>query len=147
MSEFWQSFGQVLLSIVLLAALLGGLLLWLAYRTLKRTNVPPGADFFTTIRAVPLSLVVAIDLLDLGLDIASAPIVFVVLSRYNLQALRNVAAVEALVPFTQPIPTLTIAWFAARMLNLGHAPGRYGRRVIDVEPIEPGDYAPRSGRR
>jgi hypothetical protein len=36
------------------------------------------------------------------------------LNRFNLQALRNVAALQAIVPFTQPVPLLTVAWVAAR---------------------------------
>lgn len=127
-SDSFRTFGQVLLSVLVICAVLGGLLLALVYRKLRRIRVPANADFFTTIRAVPLGLVVALDLLDLGLDIFATPIVWLVLSRFRLQALRNVAAVEALVPFTQPIPTLTLAWFAARALNLGDAP-----QPVDLE--------------
>jgi len=51
-------------------------------------------------------------------------LVWFLLRRNNLHALRNVATVEALIPISGPIPTLTIAWIAARALNLG-------------EPIDP----------
>lgn len=146
-SDSFRTFGQVLLSVLVICAVLGGLLLALVYRKLRRIRVPANADFFTTIRAVPLGLVVALDLLDLGLDIFATPIVWLVLSRFRLQALRNVAAVEALVPFTQPIPTLTLAWFAARALNLGDAPQPVDPRVLETEEIGPGEYAPRAGRR
>jgi len=147
MDESFRTFGQVILSLLVIGVVLGGLLLALVYRRLSRIQLPPNADFFTTVRAVPLGLVVALDLLDLGLDFLSAPIVWVILSRFKLQALRNVAAVEALIPFTQPIPTLTLAWFAARIMNLGDPPRTYGRDVIETEQVAPGEYVSRTGRR
>lgn len=146
MDEWFRSFGQVLLSVLLISVVLGAVLLALVYRSLRRIKVPPNADFFTTVRAVPLGLVVGLDLLDLGLDVLATPIVWVILSRFRLQALRNVAAVEALIPFTQPIPTLTLAWVAARMLNLGDAPRTYDPNIIETEEIGPDEYAPRPGR-
>ena len=142
-----QTFGQVLLALLVIGVVLGTLVLALVWRSLSRVRVPPDADFFTTLRAVPLGLCVGLDLLDLGLDIFATPIVWMVLSRFRLQALRNVAAVEALVPFTQPIPTLTVAWFAARLLNLGAAPQRDDPTLIETEELRPGEYAPRAGRR
>lgn len=72
------------------------------------------AGFFETLRRVPLGLVVALDLLDLALDVFSAPIIWVVLDRLNLKALRQVATIEALIPISGPIPTMTICWILAR---------------------------------
>ncbi len=129
---------------VALLALAGAvLLLARLYRRLKRLNVPEGAGFFTTVRMVPLGLVVALDLLDLGLDVLSAPIIWVILSRLRLQGLREIASFEALVPFTGPIPLLTIAWFAARWLDLGEPPPR---GVIETERTAGGAYQARRGR-
>ena len=108
---------RTFLAIALICALAGAVLLALMYRKLRRLQIPAGADLLTTLRAVPFGLVVALDLLDLGLDFLAAPIVWTLLSRFNLQALRNVAAAEALIPFTQPVPTLTIAWCAARVIR------------------------------
>jgi hypothetical protein len=147
MDESFRTFGQVIVSLLVISAVLGAILLALVYRSLRRIQVPPNADFFTTVRAVPLGLVVALDLLDLGLDVLSAPIVWVILSRFKLQALRNVAAVEALIPFTQPIPTLTLAWLAARIMNLGDPPRASGPHVIETEQVGPGEYVSRTGRR
>ncbi len=146
MDEGLRTFGQVLISLLVIGVVLGVLVLALVWRKLRRIQVPPNADFFTTIRAVPLGLVVGLDLLDLGLDVFATPFVWIVLSRFKLQSLRNVAAVEALVPFTQAVPTLTIAWVAARALNLGDAPRSTDRSIIDVEEIQPGEYASRTGR-
>ncbi|HKV12405.1 MAG TPA: hypothetical protein VJ725_29950 [Thermoanaerobaculia bacterium] len=140
----WGDLLRVLGVIALLAVLLGAIVLAWAFRTLRRIRVPQDADFFTTLRAVPLSLVVGLDLLDLGLDVLSTPIIWVILSRFRLQALRNVASIEALIPFTAPIPTLTIAWFAARALNLGEP---FDPDLIETDRTGPNQYVPRPGRR
>lgn len=140
----WGDLLRVLGVIALIAVLLGALVLAWAFRTLRRIRVPQDADFFTTLRAVPLSLVVGLDLLDLGLDVLSTPIIWVILSRFRLQALRNVASIEALIPFTAPIPTLTLAWFAARALNLGQP---YDPDLIETQRTGPNQYVPRPGRR
>lgn len=122
------------------AAVAGALLLARAYNRLRRLRLPPDADFFTTVRAVPLSLVVGLDLLDLGLDVFSTPIIWFVLGRLRLQALRNVASFEALIPFTGPIPTLTLAWLAARLFKLGR---EIDPNLIETERVAPGRYAPK----
>lgn len=146
MDDGLRTFGQVLLSLLVIGVVLGVLVLALIWRKLRRVQVPPDADFFTTVRAVPLGLVVGLDLLDMGLDVFATPIVWMILSRFKLQALRNVAAVEALVPFTQPVPTLTIAWLVARMLNLGSPPSRPDPSILEADETEPGTYTPRTGR-
>lgn len=97
------------LSVVLLAIAVG---------QVRKINVPPDADFTTTLLYTPLLVVLGIDLLDLALDVLAAPIAWIILDRMGLKALRNVSAVEALVPFTQPIPTLTLAWLAVRVLGV-----------------------------
>jgi hypothetical protein len=88
-------------------------------KQIKHLEVPPDAGFFTTMHYIPLLLVVLLDLLDLGFDIFAAPVAWLVLDRMGLQSLRNRAAVEALIPFTQPIPTFTLAWLLARLLKIG----------------------------
>lgn len=93
------------------------LLFIFAVRRLRNLNVPPGAGFGETLLYTPLSLVLFIDLLDWGLDILAAPIVWVVLDRLGLRALRNVSTVEALIPFTQFIPTLTASWLWVRLFG------------------------------
>jgi hypothetical protein len=126
--------------VILVALLLAAVILSVAIRKLRKVRVPPDADFFTAVRAVPFSLVVGLDLLDLGLDSFSAPIIWFILNRTGLQALRNVASFEAFLPFTGPIPTLTLAWLAARYLNLGKP---IDPNVIEAERIGPGRYAAR----
>jgi hypothetical protein len=133
-------FGAVVLGALVLAVVV----LAVALRKLRKIRVPADADFFTAVRAVPFSLVVGLDLLDLGLDSFSAPIIWFILNRTGLQALRNVAAFEAFIPFTGPIPTLTLAWLASRYLKLGQS---LDPNLIEAERVGPGRYVARPGGR
>jgi hypothetical protein len=132
-----KSFAFLLGAIMLISLVVGLLVLGLAYRRLKQIRVPQDADFFTTLRAVPLALVIGLDLLDLGLDTFSAPLEWLILNRLGLTALRNVATFEALIPFTGPIPTLTLAWIAARLFNLGE---EIDPHLIQTRRVAPGRY-------
>ena len=95
--------------------LLAIVMLVLAFRSVRHLDIPPDADLTTTLRAVPIFVVLAIDLLDLSLDMLAVPIVWIVLDRMKLRALRNVSSIEVLIPFTGPIPTMTIAWVLVRL--------------------------------
>jgi hypothetical protein len=108
---------QVMLAAMLLSLALAVVLIALTYRRLKRLHIPPDADFVTALRHVPLSLVLLLDLLDFGLDFFSVPIAWVLLSKLGLQSLRGVTVVEEIIPGTQLLPTMTAAWFAARLLS------------------------------
>ncbi|NOK59051.1 MAG: hypothetical protein GFH27_549349n46 [Chloroflexi bacterium AL-W] len=116
---------------IVLAALMGASVfvavigLIMLIRSIRRIRVPPNADFFTTMRYVPFALVILLDLLDFGLDMFSAPVMWIFLDRMGLPNLRNKATVEALIPFTGPIPTFTVGWFLARLFNLGIPASRY----------------------
>lgn len=136
-----QTVLKILALVALTSLVLAGVILAGAIRKLRRIRLPENADFFTAARAVPLSLMVGLDLLDLGLDIFATPIIWFILNRSGLQALRNVATFEALIPFSGPIPTMTLAWIAARVFNLGQL---VDPNVIETERIGPGRYAPRS---
>jgi hypothetical protein len=136
----WKTILEVLGVIALIALVLSVIILAVAFRRLRRIRLPPNPDFFTTVRAVPLSLVVGLDLLDLALDTFSSPIIWFLLRRANLESLRRVATVEAILPFMGPVPTLTLAWLAARWFNLGQP---YDPDLIETERIGPGRYAPR----
>lgn len=116
----------------------------LLVRSIRSLNVPRSADFFTTMRMVPLALVILLDMLDFGMDIFATPLVWLFLDRMGLPSLRNKAAIEALIPFSGPIPTFTLAWAAARLLNLGEAEMRVAERLsksrqniidIDARPV------------
>lgn len=138
-----QQLVTVVLSVMgacIVVALVGLLLL---VRQIRQLRVPRDADYFTTMRLIPVSLVILLDMLDFGMDIFATPIVWIVLDRMGLPNLRNKAAIEALIPFSSPIPTFTLSWIAARMFNLGSAEmnqleqvARYrqrGARIIDMD--------------
>jgi len=131
----WLSFAA------LVAAAILGTLLW---RRLRRLVVS-GGGFWQTLREVPLGLVVFIDLLDLGLESFSAPIIWFLLRRLGLTALREVATVEALVPFTGPLPTMTICWLLARAKKdgqplLGRGEAAAKGNVLEAEQVAPGKW-------
>lgn len=105
------------LVVMAFAGLAGSLMLAFAIHRLRSLEIPPDATFTETLLLTPLSLVIAIDLLDLALDILAAPISWAILDRLGLKALRGVAAVEALIPGTQFLPTLTACWFGARFMG------------------------------
>ncbi len=113
------------------AALLLSLLLigWLLWR-IKRINLPPGADMLDALRAAPLSVVIVLDLLDLALDIFSAPITWVLLTRLGLAPLRWVAVIKDLIPFSAWLPLMTLAWIGVRLLDRSRfAPSRTVYRI------------------
>jgi len=116
-AEFLRTFGYTILGIMGIALLLALLLLFFVVRQVRKINVPPDAGFSETLRHTPFVVVLFIDLLDLGLDILAAPFAWVLLDRWGLKALRNVSALEALIPFTQVIPTLTVAWIWVRVFD------------------------------
>lgn len=115
----------IIMGVCVVIALIG---LFALVRQIRQLRIPRDADFFTTMRYIPLPLVILLDLLDFGLDIFSAPIMWVVLDRMGLPNLRNKAVVEALIPLTNIIPTFTVSWFAARLLNLGQEHWSYAER-------------------
>lgn len=112
----------VLLALMLVALLIAGIGLVLIFHKIRDLDVPEDAGFFTTMHYIPLILVILLDLLDFGLDVLAAPISWIVLDRMGLRGLRNKAAIEAFIPFTQPIPVFTLGWVAARLLKLGDEP-------------------------
>lgn len=114
--------------------LLALILFVVVIRRLRRLNIPPGAGFGETLTYTPLALVLFIDLLDWGLDILAAPVVWVVLDRLGLRALRNVSTVEALIPFTQFIPTLTASWIWVRIFGPGTLPDRRPEKDVIEHP-------------
>ena len=91
-------------------------LIWVI-RRVKQINLPPDADFLTALRATPLSVVILLDLFDFTLDIFSIPFAWALLGYLGLQPLRAVTVIEAAIPGTQLIPTLTIAWLVARVTS------------------------------
>ncbi len=104
------------LLILLALAAAGALAVWVLTRV-RRIRIPPEADFVTALRLTPLSVVILLDLLDFSLDIFAAPFAWGLLGRLGLKPLRAVTVVEALIPGTQVLPTMTLAWLAVRLLR------------------------------
>ena len=109
--------GIIVFAVMISAALTGTVLIALAVHTVRNLRIPPNASFSETLLLTPFSIVLAIDLLDLGLDILAAPLSWIILDRLGLKALRGVASVEALIPGTQFIPTLTLCWLGIRLFG------------------------------
>jgi hypothetical protein len=117
-ADLLQQIGQTFLICAGVSLLLGSALIVIAIGQMRKINIPPDADFNTTMQLTPLLVVLGIDMLDFALDFLAAPIAWIILDTMGLKALRNVSAIEALIPFTQPIPTLTLAWLAVRVLGI-----------------------------
>lgn len=99
------------------AALAAVALLIAAARQLRDLEIPEDADFFETLQHVPITIPLALDLLDLAFDFFGAPIAWVLLELLGLQALQVITVFEGIIPGTQLIPTLTLAWVIARMMR------------------------------
>jgi hypothetical protein len=104
--------GSAVLSLV--AALL---LTLVTYRRLQHLRLPSDADFTTCLRAVPISVVIILDLLDFGLDVFAAPIAWVMLGKLGLQGLRGITVLEEIIPGTQLLPMMTLAWIGIRLYD------------------------------
>ncbi len=101
----------------LIGLILTALLLVWVFSRVRHIQLPANTDFFEALRYTPLSVVLLLDALDFALDFLSAPIAWFILGRLGLGALRGVAVIEDLIPFTQWIPTMTIAWILARIFR------------------------------
>ncbi len=117
-SEILRVLGIVILVGLVLALILAA---WVFYKV-RRINLPANADFFAALRRTPLSVVILLDLLDLSLDFLSAPIAWVILGKLGLLPLRAVSVVESLIPGTQVLPTMTLAWIIARVWKNARLP-------------------------
>jgi hypothetical protein len=117
MEEFLRNFGLVILGTMSVALILALILLAIIIVQVRRIHVPPDADFAETLLYTPFLVVAFLDVLDLALDFLSAPIAWIVLDRLGLKALRGVATVESFIPFTQAIPTMSLAWIGVRLLG------------------------------
>ncbi len=110
--------GLVAFGVCAAIALVGAItLLVIAARQIMEVEVPEDADFFETLRAIPVTVPLALDLLDFAFDFFAAPIAWFVLEMLGLQALQMVTVFEGLIPGTQLIPTMTIAWLMVRAVK------------------------------
>jgi hypothetical protein len=98
----------ILLSIILM--------IFVVWR-IKKIEIPPDANFFDALRYTPLIIVITLDVLDFAFDFLSAPIGWGLLTFLGLDPLRGVAAIEAVIPGTQLIPLMTLAWIFVRFAD------------------------------
>lgn len=101
--------------VALLAVMVAGLLLWWLHGRLKLLRIATDTGLGETLRTVPFTLMLALDLLDMGLNFFSAPFVWILFNRMGWNKLRNLATAAAAIPGTQLVPVLTIAWIVARI--------------------------------
>ena len=115
--EFIQNFGLVILIVALLAIASAIALLMIAAKQIAEIQIPEDADFFETLQHVPITVPIALDLLDFVFDIFAAPIAWIILELLGLQALQMITMFEGIIPGTQLIPTMTGAWVISRMMK------------------------------
>jgi hypothetical protein len=113
-----QTIGLILGGLFLVGVVIFLLMLAYAYRAVRHLDIPPDAGFADTLHLTPFLVVVGIDMLDLTLDVLAAPAAWIILDRLGLKALRTTATIEAIIPGTQIIPTLTLAWIVVRLFNI-----------------------------
>lgn len=110
-----QGLIQLILVMAGISLLVSFILLgWVLWRV-RRIRLPADADFVTALRQTPFVVVLLLDALDLSLDFLSVPIAWTLLGRLGLTPLRGVTIVEELIPGTQLVPTMTIAWIFVRL--------------------------------
>jgi hypothetical protein len=131
----WTWLLNAFLLVIGLSLVLALLLLAYILVQVRRIHLPPNADFFTALRYTPVSVVIFLDLLDLGLDFFSAPISWILLGKLGLAPLRGVTVVEDLIPGTQFIPTMTLAWVFARVTRpwIPSTPSGYRQRYKQID--------------
>lgn len=113
-----RTIGIIIIGLIGIGLLLVGLLFALALRQVRHLDIPQDATFAETLHYTPFIVVIMVDILDLSLDFLAAPVAWVLLDRLGLKALRGVSVVETLIPGTQLIPTMTLAWIGVRLFNI-----------------------------
>lgn len=113
----WNLFFRTLLVFSTLASITFVVVGYWTWRSLRRINLPEHLSFVEALRLTPLPVVILLDLLDLVFDIFAAPITWVLLGKIGLTPLRAITAAEAVVPGTQLIPTMTLAWLGVQVLG------------------------------
>src|SRR5258705_4569457 len=111
--EFWQT---ALTAFIIVAGILVVIVITLlvtAWQQVQDLQIPQEADFFETLQVLPITVPIALDLLDLAFDTFSAPITWILLELMGLRALQMITVIEGIIHGTGVIPTMTIAWFVA----------------------------------
>jgi hypothetical protein len=112
-----RTLAYILLALIGAGMIISLLLVIWVIRRIHRIRLPQNADFLTALRATPFIVVLVLDLLDFSLDFLSAPISWFLLRRLGLGPLQGATLIEGLIPGTQMIPTMTLAWVIARIFT------------------------------
>jgi len=113
--ENWNSILLVIFIVMGVGLLFSlALTVWVFLRV-RRIRLPADAGFVTAMRATPFVVVLLLDLLDFSLDFLAAPFAWTLLGYLGLKPLRGASVLESLIPGTQFIPTMTLAWILARL--------------------------------
>ena len=137
LAQTLRSLFQLLIWASLIGGVLAAVMLAWTYRDIRRLQIPANAGFFGTLRVIPLRVAIFLDLLDLALDSFAAPLAWLILRWLRLDQLRAPSVIEAFIPGTQLLPTMTVLWFAARAFNLGELPSSVGN-WRDTPGLPPG---------
>ena len=138
LAQTLRNFFAILVWVSLVAGVLAAVMLAWTYRDIRRLRIPANAGFYGTLRIIPLRVAIFLDLLDLALDSFAAPLAWLVLRWLRLDGLRAPAIIEAFIPGTQLLPTMTVLWFATRAFNLGELPASVGDTWRDTTGLPPG---------
>jgi len=130
MSFDWNLFFRTLLVLSIFTSITFAVVGYWAWRSLRRINLPEHLSFVEALQWTPLPVVILLDLLDFVFDVFAAPITWVLLGRIGLSPLRAVTMAEAVIPGTQLIPTMTLAWLGVRLLSF-----RVGRRNYSASKV------------
>jgi len=140
----WNLFFRSFLVLSILTSITFAVVGYWAWRSLRRINLPEHLSFVEALRLTPLPIVILLDLLDLVFDIFAAPITWVLLGKIGLNPLRTVTAAGAVIPGTQLIPTMTLAWLGVRVLGIrvDHIPTVTSSVVRRSPPLQSRHYQP-----
>lgn len=143
MSFDWNLFFRTLLVMSIFASITFAVVGYWTWRSLRRINIPEHLSFVEALQWTPLPVVILLDLLDLVFDIFAAPITWVLLGKIGLSPLRAVTAAEAVIPGTQLIPTMTLAWLGVRLLSFRvGSRNQSAHKVVDAQGRQRGRYLP-----
>ncbi len=136
MSFDWNLFFRTIIALSILASITFAVVGFWTWRSLRRINIPENLSFVEALQWTPLPVVILLDLLDFVFDIFAAPITWVLLGKIGLSPLRTVTAAEAVIPGTQLIPTMTLAWLGVRVLSSNAGRRRpHTQNSITIRPI------------
>ncbi|MGF1506191.1 MAG: hypothetical protein ACFB51_13830 [Anaerolineae bacterium] len=127
---------QIIIVFIIFIVVVLGLaitLLVLAAQQIANIDIPEDADFFETMQLLPITVPLALDLLDLAFDIFAAPIAWVILELLGLKALQMITVFEGLIPGTQLIPTMTAGWVISRLMKKKNEPNAFRESLYDYQ--------------